>query len=257
MTTCGIYKIINKINGRFYIGSSDNIERRFNRHFLDLRKNKHDNQHLQNAWNKYGKEAFMTEVVKSCRCEDLLLEEQKELDIWVGNTLCYNLSKIAGQPVSPGEKRPQWIVDKISATQKGKPRWTNEQKQQMSIDRQGRTHSTKTKEKMRGRNSSFENIAKAQASNIGRVYSEEHCLHISNGKCLNPKVFSEEEKTHISSGVRKAILEGRYHKNKIPKEEYCNIRDMYMSGNINKKQLAFKYGVNPCSIARLLKRIGL
>jgi group I intron endonuclease len=60
MATCGIYRIINKINDKFYIGSSDNIERRFSRHLLDLKKNKHDNQHLQNAWNKYGKEASIS-----------------------------------------------------------------------------------------------------------------------------------------------------------------------------------------------------
>ena len=49
MTFIGIYKIRNTENGNFYLGSSDNIHRRFSRHKLDLSKNRHDNPHLQNA----------------------------------------------------------------------------------------------------------------------------------------------------------------------------------------------------------------
>ena len=54
--TCGIYKITNKQNEKFYIGSSTNIEMRWCAHKSCLRRNVHSNQHLQNAWNKYGNE---------------------------------------------------------------------------------------------------------------------------------------------------------------------------------------------------------
>ena len=52
---CGVYKIVNTVNGKIYIGSSKNIDRRWNEHIRVLELNAHNNQHLQNAWNKYGK----------------------------------------------------------------------------------------------------------------------------------------------------------------------------------------------------------
>ena len=54
--TCGIYKIYCDSNNRTYIGSSNNIERRFKEHLGDLRNNRHSNQYLQNSYNKYGEE---------------------------------------------------------------------------------------------------------------------------------------------------------------------------------------------------------
>ena len=49
-----IYKIENLINHRKYIGLTNNIQRRRNRHFTDLRCNRHDNSFLQKEFNIYG-----------------------------------------------------------------------------------------------------------------------------------------------------------------------------------------------------------
>jgi hypothetical protein len=61
--TSGVYKIINKVDGKYYIGSSGDI-RGFNRgrwygHINKLKKNKHINSHLQNAWNKYKQKKYV------------------------------------------------------------------------------------------------------------------------------------------------------------------------------------------------------
>lgn len=63
---CGkyIYKITNTINGKCYIGQSKDYKARFQGHKLQLRKNEHDNPHLQYAWNKYGADAFTFEVLE-------------------------------------------------------------------------------------------------------------------------------------------------------------------------------------------------
>ena len=54
----GIYKIVNKVNGKYYVGGSKNIHKRWLEHKGLLRRNIHDNGHLQNAWNKYGEATF-------------------------------------------------------------------------------------------------------------------------------------------------------------------------------------------------------
>ena len=122
----GLYRIVNKINGKFYIGSSNDINRRFSRHLLDLKKNKHDNQHLQYSWNKYGNDGFMFEVYRTCEPPNLLIEEQKELDCWVDKNECYNMRKNAECPTNIGEPRSEEVKKKISLAQKGKQRWTEE-----------------------------------------------------------------------------------------------------------------------------------
>ena len=54
----GIYKITNLINNKCYIGQSQDIATRFREHRYLLRQNKYGNNKIQNAWNKYGEEAF-------------------------------------------------------------------------------------------------------------------------------------------------------------------------------------------------------
>lgn len=59
-----IYSITNKTNGKRYIGLTNNVEDRFRRHKYRLKNNKHGNDYLQNAWNKYGKENFEFEILE-------------------------------------------------------------------------------------------------------------------------------------------------------------------------------------------------
>ena len=60
----GIYKIINLVNNKVYVGKSLNLKNRKYSHFNSLKKNKHPNEHLQNAFNKYGKENFVFEILE-------------------------------------------------------------------------------------------------------------------------------------------------------------------------------------------------
>jgi len=63
-----IYAIRNKINNKYYIGLTNNPRRRRNRHFTDLRCNRHDNKYLQQAFNKYGESAFEFIVLLEIEC---------------------------------------------------------------------------------------------------------------------------------------------------------------------------------------------
>ena len=58
-----LYKIENLQNHKKYIGLTDNIQRRRNRHFTDLNCNRHDNKFLQKEFNIYGKDNFSFEKI--------------------------------------------------------------------------------------------------------------------------------------------------------------------------------------------------
>ena len=74
----GVYAIHNKINDKFYIGQSVNIAYRWKQHKNALKNSKHENKHLQSAYNKYGSEAF--EYIVLCECSKELLDiTEKEI----------------------------------------------------------------------------------------------------------------------------------------------------------------------------------
>lgn len=84
----GVYLIHNKVDGKNYVGESENIKKRLSSHKTMLRKNKHINPHLQNAFNLYGEDSF----------EFILLEEyskdlRKSFEMWWVNMLNSNDSR--------------------------------------------------------------------------------------------------------------------------------------------------------------------
>jgi group I intron endonuclease len=111
---CGVYAIINKINGNIYVGSSINIHRRKLRHFRYLKNGGHENTHLQNAYNKYGEDAFEFIILEKTDTDSRLTVEQKYLDMYKANANCYNICHIAGSPVAIGRVKTDSHRKKIS-----------------------------------------------------------------------------------------------------------------------------------------------
>ena len=98
MDKSGIYKITNTVNGKFYIGSSVDLERRFNKHMGTLAKNTHANPILQRAWNKHGADKFTFEVIEECANDQKVCFEREQyyLDLLKPYLeIGYNVSKHA------------------------------------------------------------------------------------------------------------------------------------------------------------------
>jgi group I intron endonuclease len=98
----GIYCIINIKNSKKYIGSSKNIRQRLWSHRAELRHNKHENSHLQNAWNKYGEHNFDYYILEKCR-ESLLLEKEQFYIDTINPE--YNMNKETQRPPCTEESR--------------------------------------------------------------------------------------------------------------------------------------------------------
>jgi group I intron endonuclease len=129
----GIYLITNVINHKEYVGKDKNIPRRRYAHFEQLRAGRHGNPHLQNAYNRYGKQAFHYMVLEYCSPEDLVERERW----WMGllNTLDphgYNLRSADGHFVSNETRK------RMSIARMGRPGYFK-----------GKKHSTETIERMR------------------------------------------------------------------------------------------------------------
>jgi len=55
----GIYRIVNIVTGKVYVGSAININKRWSIHKLRLKENKHHSIKLQNSVNKHGIDNFL------------------------------------------------------------------------------------------------------------------------------------------------------------------------------------------------------
>lgn len=117
MIQSGIYEILNKANGKRYIGSSINFSKRWWLHKRDLLDNKHHSKILQRAWNKYGAESFKFKRLVVCKKTDLLFYEQRFIDCLSPQ---YNVCKTAGSCI--GIKASVEARKKISLGNKGKVR---------------------------------------------------------------------------------------------------------------------------------------
>lgn len=68
----GIYAIVCNGNGKIYIGGSKNVKSRIAVHVNLLSRMKHENKYLQSAWNLYGKESFIFDMIEHCNIEEII-----------------------------------------------------------------------------------------------------------------------------------------------------------------------------------------
>ena len=143
----GIYRIVCTANGgKTYVGSAVNLRQRFGTHRHTLRAGTHHNSHLQNAWNKYGEQAFVFEVVVLVPKEMLIDVEQRHMDA-CGDR--FNIRPEAHSNI--GVRHSQSMRDKCAAAARGR-KATPETRARMSAAAKGRgkgrTASAEAKAKM-------------------------------------------------------------------------------------------------------------
>lgn len=145
-----IYRIRNKVNGKVYIGSTNNRYVRWKTHKKKLNRNTHHCHHLQAAWNKYGAGAFAFEVIEKVLDEqNLQAAEDRWLSQLYGLPECYNVGRRSGAPwrgvtgaAHPNYGKPMSEEQKAQLREAATRQWAE------SDPRTGRTHSDEAKAKI-------------------------------------------------------------------------------------------------------------
>ena len=170
--TSGIYQITCTATGKIYIGSSVNLRMRRKCHFGDLQQQKHHNAKLQRAWNKYGGDAFIFEILELILIREMLVPREQywfdKLKPFDENG--FNIAHIAGSTM--GRVCSIETREKIGSIQRGRPgknrgrkmtpeqlshhirmrtgvKQSDEQKQKAAQSRIGTHRSPETRERMR------------------------------------------------------------------------------------------------------------
>lgn len=138
----GVYKIVNLLNGRVYVGQTkEKFQRRFCFHRWKLRKGSHDNKYLQNAWNKYGEDNFVFEVIEVLSINEIDEREKYWIKYYREQPEgCYSIQD-GGQPKNLGvyvsvESRKR--VGELNRQRLLGSKLSQETKQKMSNVRKGK-----------------------------------------------------------------------------------------------------------------------
>ena len=131
----GVYIIRNLHTGKVYVGSSNNVLWRFWWHKNQLRKGEHTNEHLQNAWNKYGENAFSFEI--ACRCtveqqfklESELIVKLKAVDRKQGYNKAFPVVQMLPSPAMSEIAKTSWKNPKTASNRKKgiKAKWGDQE----------------------------------------------------------------------------------------------------------------------------------
>lgn len=219
----GIYTIQNIVTGKLYIGCAVDIKKRWKTHKLRLTKGVHENSYLQNAWNKYGKDNFLFEILEECEEQFLYSLEHYWCNLLDINNTGYNI-----RPTSPNGKAgiSQETKTKISESRIGHSwnkgsKWNPEAKQRQSEMAKRRGVSDKCRaaqreklinghsEKLRtinlGSKRSLESIEVMRRKATGKKQSQETInkkIAKQKGKKRTP-----EQIENIKMGIRKKKLQ--------------------------------------------------
>jgi group I intron endonuclease len=222
----GIYWIVRIGSGQSYVGSAINFVRRWAEHRRLLEAGKHHSRHLQNAWNKYGPDAFQFDILARVpRIEGentadfkarLLAEEQACIDTFlvVGET-GYNILPTAGsclgRTLSPKTRAA------ISVALKGRP-LSPEHCAKLSVA---------VSAAKKGRPLSPEHCAKLSvamsAANRGRKLSPESIAKLSvamsaanRGRKLSPESIAKRGATRAANRQVKLLAVYNYSTDQTP-----------------------------------------
>lgn|SRR5216684_260486 len=212
--TSGIYKITCTANKRIYIGSAVNLRERKRAHFSALRHNRHGNQHLQRAWNKYGEQAFTFEVLEQVLPIALTAREQYWLNkLKPFDRKGFNIAREAGSTLGV-EMSPETRA-KISQANLGYKHTpeSSERKRQAMLGNKhgigknlgnkhalGHSHpqTPETREKIRqghlGKKNTLEHNEKVRQANLGKKLSPEHRAKIGQAHLGSKRSLETRER---------------------------------------------------------------
>lgn len=144
----GIYKILNKISGKIYIGSAVKLDMRWSQHKSKLKLNTHPNKYLQSSFNKNGLDNFEFLKLEYCEKDKLIEREQYWIDALnsCNREIGYNTRTVASSNIGVkcSEETKKLLSDKL----KGK-KVSEETKAKMSAWQVGRKMSKQARENMR------------------------------------------------------------------------------------------------------------
>lgn len=249
----GIYEIVAPSGSR-YIGSAINFYGRWRQHRHELKKGTHHNQPLQRATAKYGIENLIFRKLLVCRPEDLIMFEQRAIDILKPE---YNASPTAGSMLGFRHKPETRLASSLARRGKKQPEELIRKRVARLI---GHTVSLETRAKIGAANSKspstcFEMTASTEVKQqISQAYIEGERLHD-----LAQEYRADHKAIHRILVSQNVAIRPRGHfslAHTASAAQKSEIVAAYEAG-IGQRELSEKWNSNPAIIRRILVAAGV
>lgn len=205
----GVYIIENTVTGKAYIGSAGDLASRWRNHRTLLRGGRHHSHKLQGSWRKHGEAAFEFRPLLVCAPADLLMYEQRAIDVLGTAARGYNVLSVAGS--LRGLKREPFTAEhraKLSAARALRPKEVRTLEQRARI-----AAGTKASYARGGRKApppfTEERCRRISAALTGKKLSEAHVQSMREGaKKRPPPTESARKAMSIAGRARWARRKG-------------------------------------------------
>lgn len=188
----GIYKIQSQIHPeRCYIGSAQNIKRRWDHHLCDLRKNRHHSLKMQNHYNKYGESDLVFIIIEPCLPQFLTIRE----DVYLGPLPYFNIQSKAGSSLGtrwPEERRMKLIGNTNASGKRSEETKINIRQSQLGNHKTLGKHWKQSEEVCKKKSERMKGI---NTWSKGCHYSEEAKKKLRGNKNASGKRSEETKKT--------------------------------------------------------------
>lgn len=213
-----IYSITCTVNDKCYIGKTVNLNRRWREHLNMLRNNKHHSQKLQRAWNKYGEDKFVFEIVEYCH---MGFREAIE-EYWINDIYDSYKNGYNSHPYSIGNasgwKHTQKAKDSMSLSKKGRV-----------SNRKGAVLSEETKDKLRKFNLGRKMPEEQRLKQIGRTFSmplsAKENISIAAGEKFYYEILFEDGEVKTLNHFRKYCTENNINYKVLHQWSLNHLRD--------------------------------
>lgn len=178
----GIYKILNTVNGKFYIGSAVSIKNRWSQHIRRFINKTHSNKKLENSFHFHGFNNFEFSVIEIVYDINSLIDREQ---YWINllnpanDNIGYNICSIAGSSI--GIKQSKESNQKRSNTQKGRP-LSEDHIKKLTITNQTKEARERISKIHKGKKLSEDHKIKISQANKGRVNSPESIAKMKETK---------------------------------------------------------------------------
>lgn len=183
----GIYTIIHRDSGRWYVGQSQDIGVRLSTHRTRLKSGTHHNAKLQRAWDKYGEDAFSFEVMILAPVWMLDDLEQAYLDD--PETSHFNIAKDSIAPARGGKHTPESLA-RMRVAQKGHA-VSQDTRDRISEAHRGRKMPPRSKE------------TRAKISEAARTRYQDPVNRAKMSEALRGRVITDSARAKMSAAQRK------------------------------------------------------
>jgi group I intron endonuclease len=197
-------------NGRFYIGQSTNIQRRWKGHRSALQRGTHANRILQGCFARHGMNCLKFEVLRECKAANLDKEEQAAIadfgDLFQSMSMNFGPG---GTSATRGRKHSEETRRKISEANKGRKLTLDQSARASAAQRNKPSISEETRAKYSAAQkrlwASAEHRSKQSQSRTGMKrppFSEEHRRKLREANL--GKILSAEHRKKITDGLLRA-----------------------------------------------------